>query len=94
MVTRTIIIAGFCSMLAACAGNVTTRQVASTDSCHQFALSGGYPYLRGGPINGPNSTIERLPGAPPLILQDTEGGGTNQLDEEQYLETWCERNQA
>jgi hypothetical protein len=69
------------------------RQQAEIDSCRQFALSGGYPYLRGGPTYGPNSTIEQLPGAPPLMLRGLgEDDVKAHLDEEEYLENWCRQN--
>ena len=68
-------------------------QTASSDRCRQFALSGGYPILRGGPIHGPNSTLEELPGAPPLWLGGFgEPGIQAHLDEQDYLEAWCLRN--
>jgi hypothetical protein len=77
--------------LGACA--TSPAQQAASDQCRQFALSGGYPFLQGGPTYGPNSGMEKLPGAPPLML-----GGPGQdditahLDEEQYLQSWCQRN--
>ena len=65
------------------------QQAMGDDRCREFALSGGYPFLEGGPIYGPNQSIERLPGAPPLFLS---GHGQSHLDEEQYLYDWCRKN--
>lgn len=76
--------------LGGCAASPT--QQASSDQCRQFALSGGYPFLQGGPTYGTNSGIEKLPGAPPLILGPDQDDITAHLDEERYLQSWCERN--
>ena len=65
-------------------------QQASSPQCEEFARSGGYPFLTGGPINGPSSTLEQLPGAPPLWLGGPgEPSVVAHLDEESYLLSWC-----
>ena len=79
--------------LGACAAGPPQR--AANDQCRQFALSGGYPFLRGGPVHGPNANLEQLPGAPPLWLGGIgEPGVTAHLDEMDYLEAWCLRNSS
>jgi hypothetical protein len=81
-----------CSGVAACAA---PAQLASNDSCRQFALSGGYPFLSGGPIGGPSSDMEQLPGEPPLMLDSWDRNGiANHIAEEDYLENWCLKNPA
>jgi hypothetical protein len=89
---RAILLAALaCSALAGCSG-FTARQSAGNDRCREFAVSGGYPFLRGGPTSGGNSTIEQLPGAPPLVLSGPPESGVSHLDEEQYLQDWCLKN--
>ena len=81
-----------CCGLAACAS--PARQ-ASSDNCRQFALSGGYPYLSGGPMGRGSSEIEQLPGEPPLFLGSWNTDGiANHLAEEDYLENWCMKNMS
>jgi hypothetical protein len=80
--------------IAACSSAAPGQQ-ASNDSCHQFALSGGYPYLRGGSIAGPNPSLLELPGAPPQWLSTGGNSGvTAHLDQQDYIERWCRNNLA
>jgi hypothetical protein len=77
--------------LVGCAASAPP-QAANNAQCDQFARSGGYPYLRGGPM-GSNSTLEELPGAPPQWLGGIgQPGVTQHLDEEDYLRRWCLAN--
>jgi hypothetical protein len=80
-------------LLQAC-GTAPAQQTAYSQQCEDFAHSGGYPYLTGGPVYGPNSSIEQLPGAPPLIHRPFDPDFQRQLDEEDYLRNWCQHNMA
>lgn len=76
--------------LVGCAA--TAPPQAANAQCDAFARSGGYPFLRGGPMGG-NSTLEQLPGAPPQWLGGIgEPSVTQHLDEEDYLRRWCLAN--
>ena len=75
-------------LLGACAA-APPQQARGSQQCEDFAHSGGYPYLRGGPVYGPSNFIEQLPGAPPLIHGPFDPGIQRHLDEEDYLRTWC-----
>jgi hypothetical protein len=90
---RTLVVAmSFCAaLLAGCAAQAP-GQYANNRRCDAFAVSGGYPFLRGGPM-GSNSTLEELPGAPPQWLGGPgEPAITQHLDEEDYLRRWCLAN--
>jgi hypothetical protein len=76
---------------AALSGCGAASQQASNDRCDEFARSGGYPYLSGGPM-GSNSTLEELPGAPQWLGGIGEPSVTQHLDEEDYLRRWCLAN--
>lgn len=79
------------SLLVGCAAQAPGPS-ANNAQCDQFAHSGGYPFLRGGPM-GSNSTLEQLPGAPPQWLGGIgQPAVTQHLDEEDYLRRWCLAN--
>ena len=78
-------------LLAGCAAQAPML-TANDQRCEQFAHSGGYPFLEGGSL-GSNSTLIRLPGAPPQWLGGIgQPGVTQHLDEEDYLRRWCLAN--
>jgi hypothetical protein len=78
-------------LLVGCAGQAPV-QTANNARCDEFARSGGYPFLSGGPMGG-NSTLEQLPGAPPQWLGGIgQPAVTQHLDEEDYLRRWCLAN--
>ena len=77
--------------LAGCAASAPPQTAASAN-CDAFARSGGYPFLEGGSL-GSNSTLIRLPGAPPQWLGGIgQPGVTQHLDEQDYLRNWCLAN--
>ena len=78
-------------LLTGCAAGAPPQTAASA-RCDEFARSGGYPFLEGGSL-GSNSTLLRLPGAPPQWLGGIgEPAITQHLDEEDYLRRWCLAN--
>lgn len=86
--------AQFAVIIAVCtlvACSAPPQQVAD-QRCDAFARTGGYPLLTGGPTYGPNSSIERLPGKPPLMFGPFEDDVQQHLDEEDYLRSWCLEN--
>ena len=84
--------AAFIPLLLPACGTAPVQQTAYSQQCEDFAHSGGYPYLRGGRVYGPNPNIEQLPGAPPLIHGPFDRGIQRHLDEQDYLRNWCLQN--
>jgi hypothetical protein len=81
-------------LVAGCAGSgPPAAQQANSASCDEFARSGGYPILQGGPVYGGNPEIEQLPGQPPLQLSGHGNSVENHLDEEDYLRRYCANHQ-